>query len=226
VVYKKRPMLSRRPALWLRLLPLALVIPGCDGGPATVSPSPVPAPATLSLTCELGSGGCSEVMQGQTLRFTARPGDASTLGIRSAVLNYGDGSPLVDLGPLPAPATASHEYTRLGSFTARLEATTTSGETRSATVAIRVDTLVTATITLTNLGNLNAEGVADVQGAPVARYEWIFGPSLPVVTTFEPRAFFTYPSPGHKDVEMRAVLADGRVVRASAAVIVGREHEG
>ena len=191
--YNDRPMLSRRPALWLRLLPLALVIPGCDGGRAAVSPTAVPAPAAgITLTCALGSTDCSSVMQGQTLRFTARPGDSAS-SIRSAVLTYGDGSPALDLGAFTAPATVSHEYTRLGSFTARLEATTAGGETRSAAVSIRVDTLVTASLAVTNL---------------------------------DPRVFFTYPSPGYKAVEMRAVLADGRVVTASAAVIVGREHEG
>ena len=219
-------MFSRRPATWLRLLPLALVIPGCDGGQTSVSPTSVPAPASsISLTCVLGSSDCSAVMQGQTLTFTARPGDAAG-ALRSAVLDYGDGSPALDLGAFTAPATAAHEYTRLGTFTARLDATTASGEPRGTAVSIRVDTLVTASIAVTNLGNLNAEAVADIQGARVARYEWVFEPFLPAITTFEPRVFFTYPAPGYKAVELRAVLTDGRVVAASAAVIVGREHEG
>lgn len=216
-------MLSRRPALWIRLLPLlALVLPGCDGGQATVSPTPAPV-ASFSLTCALGSTNCSTVMQGQTLTFTARPGDG---GLRSAVVTYGDGSPDVNLGALSAPATFSHEYTRLGSFTARLDATTASGESRSSSVAIEVGTLVTGSIVTRNLGNLNVEAVATIVGAPVARYEWSFEPFLPPVITTEPRAVFTYPSPGFKAVELRAVLTDGRAVVASAEVVVGREHEG
>ena len=219
-------MLSRRPAPWLRLLPLALVFPGCDGGQAAVSPTSVPTPAaSISLTCVLGSTDCSAVMQGQTLTFTARPGDAAAACDRPC-------SPTATARPRSTSARSrrrrrlSHEYNRLGSFTARLDATTAAGETRSATVSIRVNTLVTASIAVTNLGNLNAEALADVQGAPVVRYEWVFEPFLPAITTLEPRVFFTYPSPGYKAVEMRAVLADGRVVMASAAVIVGREHEG
>jgi len=51
------------------------------------------------------------------------------------VLNYGDGSPALELGAFTAPATTSHEYMRLGAYTARLDATTVSGETRSATSA-------------------------------------------------------------------------------------------
>jgi hypothetical protein len=210
--------------MWLRLLPLALVIPGCDGGQSGVSPSPVPAPAAaFGLTCALGSGDCSAVMEGQTLTFTARPGDAAG-SIRSAVLDYGDGT-TVNLGPLTSPVTASHEYTQLGSFTARLDASTAAGETRSASLAIRVNTVVTASIATINRGNLNVEAVADVRGAPVVRYEWSFEPSLPRVVTSGPRALFTYVVPGWKAVEMHATLADGRVVTASAAVIVGREDE-
>ena len=219
-------MLSRRPATWLRLLPLALVIPGCDGGQTSVSPTSVPAPASsISLTCVLGSTDCAAVMQGQTLTFTARPGDPPA-AMRSAVLNYGDGSPQLELGAFTAPATASHEYMRLGSYTARLEVTTVNGETRSATVPIKVDTLVTASIATTNHGNLNVEAVAEVTGAPVLRYEWSFEPFLPRGVTTEPRALFAYPAPGSKAVERYAVLVDGRVILASAAVIVGREHEG
>jgi hypothetical protein len=134
-------MLSRRPATLLRLLALALVIPGCGGGPTAVSPGPVSAPApipSVGLTCALGT------------------------------------------------------------FTARLAVTT---------------------------GDLNVEATADIQGTAVAQYEWLFEPGAPDVVTFQPRVLFTYSSPGYKAVELKAVLADGRVVRASGHVIVGREHE-
>jgi hypothetical protein len=218
-------MLSRRPATWFRLLPLALVIPGCDGGQTGVSPTAVPAPATntsVSLTCVLGTGDCASVMEGQTLTFTANPGAAA--GTRSATLSFGDGTPAVDLGSLAGPATVSHEYMRLGSFTARLDVTA-GAETRSAAVAIKVDTVVTASLGATNLGDLNVEAVADVQGGIVVQYEWLFEPIGPAVVTYQPRALYTYSAPGYKAVELRVVLTDGRVLRASGHVIVGREHE-
>jgi hypothetical protein len=221
-------MLCRRPALLLRLLPLlALVIAGCQGGgQAATTPTPVPQPSGgLSLSCALGSGDCTWAMLGQTLTFTARQGDGAS-ALRSVVLDYGDGSPVLDLGALTSPATRRHEYSRLGVFTARLDATTAAGEARSAAVTIQVGTVVTASIATTNFGNLNVEAVADVQGAPVVSYEWSFEPFLPPVVTIEPRAVFAYPLPGYKAVELRARLADGRVVTASAAVIVGRENEG
>jgi hypothetical protein len=134
-------MLSRRPAALLRLLALALVIPGCGGGQTAVSPGPVSAPVPITsvgLTCALGT------------------------------------------------------------FTARLEVTT---------------------------GDLNVEATADVQGAAVAQDEWLFEPGTPPVVTYQPRVLFAYSSPGYKAVELRAVLADGRVIRGSSHVIVGREHE-
>jgi hypothetical protein len=218
-------MLSRRPATWFWLLPLALVIPGCDGGQAGVSPSPTPVSppiAALSLTCALGTTDCSDVMQGQTLTFTATPDSGAAS--RSATLTFGDGSPAVDLGALAAPATVSHEYLRLGTFTARLDVTSGT-DTRSASVNIKVDTLVTASIGATNLGDLNVEANADVQGATVVRYEWLFEPGTPSVVTLGPRVLYTYATPGYKAVELHAVLADGRVILASGHVIVGREHE-
>jgi hypothetical protein len=218
-------MLSRRPATWLRLLPLALVIPGCDGGQTSVSPSSVQAPvatASVSLTCILGTADCASVMQGQTLTFTVDPGAAT--GARTVALNFGDGTAPVDLGALAAATTLTHEYNRLGVFVARLDVAT-GGDTRSASLTIKVDTMVTASLGATNLGDLNVEATADVQGATVARYEWLFEPVGPAVVTFGPRVLFTYSSPGYKAVELRAVLADGRVVRASGHVIVGREHE-
>lgn len=218
-------MLSRRPATWLRLLPLALVIPGCDGGQTSVSPSSVPAPPAnaVRLTCVLGTADCASVMQGQTLTFTVDPGAAAT-GSRSVALTFGDGSAPADLGALTSPTTLTHEYQRLGVFVARLDVTS-GGDTRSASLTIKVDTLVTASLGATNLGALNVEATADVQGAAVDRYEWFFEPDGPPVVTLQPRVQYTYAAPGYKAVELRAVLTDGRVVRASGHVIVGREHE-
>ena len=218
-------MIRRRTDTWIRLLPLALVLSGCDGGQAGVSPTPMPpAPAGLSLTCGVGTADCSAAMQGQTLTFTARPD--GTGAARSATLNFGDGSPAVDLGTFTAVATATHEYQSLGKFTARLDVMTSAGASTSATQLITVDTVVTASISATNLGDLNAVVTADVQGAPVVRYDWVFDPDAPVVSTTEPRAVYTYSTPGYKAVELRALLADGRVILASGHVIVGREHEG
>jgi hypothetical protein len=178
--------------------------------------------SAVTLTCVLGTADCASVMQGQTLTFTVNPG-AAAAGSRSVALTFGDGS-AVELGALTSPATVTHEYQRVGVFVARLDVAS-GADTRSASVTIKVDTVVTASIGATNLGALNVEATADVQGAAVARYEWFFEPGGPAVITFEPRVQYTYGAPGYKAVELQAVLADGRVVRASGHVIVGREHE-
>ena len=198
---------------------LALALAGCDSGQAA-APAPTPAPSqpsALTLTCVIGTADCSTAMLGQTLTFTAVRGDTA---VRSATLDFGDGTARVDLGALTAAASASHEYTRLGAFTARLDVATPSGDTRSATQVIQVDTRVTASMEATDIGGLNVLATADVQGAPVMRYEWTFERNGPVVTTTSPRANYTYSAAGFKDLQLRALLSDGRTIRASTQVIV------
>jgi PKD repeat protein len=210
--------IKRIPSILLLAL-VHLAVSGCDSGQAA-APAPTPAspqPSALTLTCAVGTADCSTAMLGQTVTFTAQRGDTV---VRSATLDFGDGTPGVDFGALTVAASASHEYTRLGAFTARLDVTTTSGDTRSATQAIRVDTRVTASMEAVDLGGLNVLATADVQGAPVARYEWTFDLSGAVVTTTSPRANYTYSAAGFKDLQLRAILSDGRTIRASTQVIV------
>lgn len=211
------------PIKWIPLL--AVLAAGCGGGQSSVSPTPVaPAASVFSLTCAIGTTTCATVMQGQTLNFTARPGDAGGV-VRSAVLNFGDGTPAVDLGAFATAVTQTHRYQTLGRFTARLDVALANGETRAASTAIEVNTLVTASVGAENLGSLNVRATADVEGAAVVRYDWLFEPTGPLVSSTVPTVLFTYATPGYKAVELRALLADGRVVIATSAVIVGREHE-
>ncbi len=197
-------------------LALATTLAGCDGG-QTAAPTPTPQPSALTLTCAIGTEDCSTAMLGQTVTFTAERGDTT---VRSATLDFGDGTPRVDFGVLAAAANASHEYTTLGAFTARLDVTTTSGDARSATQVIQVDTRVTASMAAVDLGGLTALATADVQGAPVASYEWTFDRNGPLVTTALPRATYTYSLAGFKDLQLRVRLVDGRTIRASTHVIV------
>lgn len=201
------------------LLLLGLLAAGCDGGGAAApGPSPVPtSPAVVGLTCAVGSADCSSVMLGQTVTFTARRTDGAD--VRSASLEFGDGGS-VGLGGLASPAQVSHEYSRTGTFTARLALVTATGEAKASTEMVQVGTLVTASIGATDLGGLNALATADVQGAVVVRYEWTFDPNAGVVITTGPQARFVYPAPGYKAVELRAVLADGRTIRASGHVVM------
>jgi len=200
----------------LSVLLLALALAGCDGGQAA-APAPTPQSSALTLTCAIGTADCSTAMLGQTLTFTAQRGDVS---VTSAMLDFGDGTARVDFGALAAAASASHEYTKLGDFTARLDVTTTNGDTRSATQVIQVDTRVTASMAAVDIGGLTVLATAEVQGAPVVRYEWTFDPSGPLVTTTSPRANFTYSAAGFKDLQLRVLLSDGRTIRASTHVVV------
>lgn len=195
---------------------LAISCAGCGSDPAPGAPgSPSPGPS-ITLRCAIGTGSCAEAMQGQTVTFTAERG---TTTIRSATLDFGDGSS-ADAGTLSTATTLPHAYAQTGTFTARLTATESSGQSQTATQEVRVGTVVTASMSVIDLGGLNVLATADVGGAPVVRYEWVFEGTTPNVTTTTNQARYTFSTPGFKDVSMRASLGDGRVVRASAAVVV------
>jgi len=187
------------------------------GGTAPIAPSnTAPVSSAARLSCTLALSDCSSVMVGQDVTFTADPG-STTVGQRAS-LDFGDGT-TTDLGPLSSATRIPHTYTRVGSFTARLLLAGVQ-ESSSPTQTVRVDTLVLATMSATAIGGLNVAANADVRGATVLRYDWIFDPRLPAVTTTTPEARFTYETAGWKDVAMHATLADGRTVTASSSVVV------
>jgi len=190
---------------------------GCGSDSATPGVPGAPAPApSITLRCAVGTGSCADAMQGQTVTFTA---DRGTTSVRTATLDFGDGAS-ADVGTLSTAATVPHVYAQTGTFTARLTAVDSSGQSQTATQEVRVGTVVTASMSVIDLGGLNVLASADVRGAPVARYEWLFEGTTPNVATTTNQARYTFSTPGFKDVSMRATLGDGRVVRASAAVVV------
>jgi hypothetical protein len=71
------------------------------------------------------------------------------------------------------------------------------------------------------LGGLNVVATANVQGGQGVQFEWFFerGANPEVISTSN-EARYIYPSPGFKDLTVRVLLADGRRILGSAAVIV------
>lgn len=202
------------------LLIAVLAMAGCGDSQVATPTSPTgvpPATSGLTLTCNVGTTDCSSAMLGQTVTFTAERG---TLGdIRSAMLDFGDGG-TADLGALPVTIRISHVYAQVGTYTARLTASRASGETPVVTAPVNVGTLVTVSMGAVDLGGLNVLATADVQGAAVALYEWKFEGTVPNVTTTIGQVRYAYQAPGFKDLSVRILLSDGRVVNVSTSVIV------
>jgi hypothetical protein len=203
------------------MLLAAILVAACGNGQSLTPTTPTTPPAggaAINLRCAVGTASCSDAMQGQAVTFTAERGlNAGT--IRAATLDFGDGAN-AELGTLPTPASVSHVYAQTGAFTARLSAVDAAGQSQGATQVVQVGTLVTTSMGLTHLGNLNVLATADVRGAQVVLYEWIFEGTSPNVATISNEARYTFTTSGFKDVAMRATLSDGRTVRASASVIV------
>jgi len=210
----------RRPAV---IAALVLAVAGCAGVPSSPDPvgglPPPPAPG-LVFECQLGIGDCSSVMEGQRVSFSITR--SAGLTVRSAVVDFGDGSPTETRSwtdPFNS-LSADHVYQRRGTFTARVTSIDATGREWSPSVMVAVGSVVSVAMTAEPLGSLQAVATAVVTGATVTRFEWTFDPQAsPLVTTL-PRAVFTYAAPGWKDLSLRVTVDDGRVFRASGSVVV------
>jgi hypothetical protein len=158
------------------------------------------------------------VNQGDVVTFTARAA-GGTSNLRGASLEFGDGAAQA-LDLTAAPIKIPHEYTRAGTFTARLAATDGGGTVLSSSQVVRVGPVVSASVNAVGTGGLSILATADVQGAPVALYEWFFDGPLATTSTTLNQVRFTYESRGHKDFWVRITLGDGRTVRASSAIVL------
>lgn len=183
---------------------------------ARVTAQPGP---SVSLTCAVGaSPNCSNVTQAQAVTFTAQRG-ATSSSIRSATLDFGDGTSAADLGALSAPVVVAHAFANQGTFTVRLTATDFAGESTTATQLVVVGAPATASVTATKAG-LVVTATASVTGATVVLYEWTFEGTTPNATTTANVASFTYAAAGTKTISVRATLSDGRTVVASTSIVV------
>lgn len=194
------------------------------GGKSTTAPGAaiVAQPGPLvTLTCAVGTSttNCASASLGEIVTFTASRG-ATTSVIRSAVLDFGDGT-RVELGALTGPVTAAHRYAAPGNYTATLTAVDVNGETTAATQLVDVDAPIAAALTLTRSGTTVTARV-EVSGGTVQRYDWNFGadanPSTTQTLTNETSA--TYTSAGLKTVTVTVRFADGRTTTSTASITI------
>jgi adhesin/invasin len=181
---------------------------------ATVTAQPGPA---VTLTCtSSASANCAALNVGDVAVFTANRA-ASTSNIRSARLDFGDGTG-VDLGTLSGPVTAAHQYTLASAYTVRLTATDVNGEVTTATLITIVQEAATVILNL-NLApnNRRIDATATVTGCTPQRYDWNFGTDAdtPTLTTTNNSASATYNTGGTKTVTVTIRCVDGRTTQTS-----------
>jgi hypothetical protein len=171
----------------------------------------------VSLTCTVGSAtNCATASIGQPVIFTAQRAQGSG-NVSSAVLEFGDGSS-VNLGTLSSAATVPHTYTQAGTYTARLTATDSSGESASTVQVVQV-TAVTATVSASITSGRSVSGTATVSG-PVTQYQWNWGDGTAPTTTTSATATHTYAAAGTFDITVTATLQTGGTAAANTSIVV------
>jgi len=171
----------------------------------------------VSLTCTVGSAtNCATASVGQPVIFTAQRAQGSG-NVSSAVLEFGDGSS-VNLGTLSSAATVPHTYTQAGTYTARLTATDSNGESASTVQVVQV-TAVTATVSASITSGRSVSGTATVS-APVTQYQWNWGDGTALTTTTSASATHTYTAAGTYDITVTATLQAGGTSAANTTIVV------
>lgn len=182
------------------------------GAKVTAQPGP-----SVTLTCtSASSSNCSTLNVGDVAVFTAARG-TTTSTIRSAILDFGDGS-AIDLGNLSGSATAAHQYTAAGAYTVRLTATDVNGEVSTSTLIVIVQEPVNLLLNLSNPTSRRISATATVTGCTSQRFDWNFGNDAVTQTlsTTTNQASSDYNTGGSKTVSVTVRCTDGRTTQTSA----------
>jgi PKD repeat protein len=182
------------------------------GARVTAQPGP-----SVTLTCtSSSSSNCATLNVGDVAVFTAARG-TTTSTIRSAILDFGDGS-AIDLGNLSGSATAAHQYSKAGAYTVRLTATDVNGEVSASTLIVIVQEPVNLLLNLSNPTSRRISATATVTGCTAQRFDWNFGNDAVTQTlsTTTNQASSDYNTGGSKTVTVTVRCTDGRTTQTSA----------
>lgn len=175
----------------------------------TVTARDLPAVAVAATSPVGGAANTSEA--GLPTIFTLTP--AANAGIRSARIDYGDGTSQT-LGAIPAATTVTHTYNRPGSYTVTATATDAFGFTGTSSIVVNVFDRSTVSVQLQVLSNLaglvtfSASITGTVSGS-IRTYEWDFGDNSGTTTT-GPQTSHRYTSSGTFVVRLRVVTTTGQ----------------
>jgi parallel beta-helix repeat protein len=164
---------------------------------ATAAPPP-DSPPVAALTVSPSSGVVNLAVTANASGST----DADATPIANYTFDFGDGT--AGVGP-QAGATASHTYTRAGTFTVRVTVRDTGGLTSTATTTVNViDNAPVASLSTSPSSiragsplTANASGSTDADGTPIASYTFDFGDgTAPVGPQAAPTKSHTYTTSG------------------------------
>ncbi len=179
-------------------------------GKVTITARDLPSLA-IEVSSPLG-GNATTTEVGLPVSFKLTP--SANSGIRSAVVDFGDGS-VTRLGPVPAATTLTHTYNRTGSYTVIVTATDALGFSGTSSVIVTVTDRGTVPLQLTVQSNsaLIVSFNASVQGSftgTIRTYDWDFGDRTGTTTTG--------PTTSH-----RYLAAGVYVIRVSVVTTTGQQ---
>jgi PKD repeat protein len=158
-----------------------------------------------SLTIALAGGPAAEV--GLPLVFSLTPSNTSGASIRSARIDFNDGT-------MPAAITVPHTYTRAGTYIVRVTATDAFGLTGTTTLAVIVTERSTVGVQVQVLSNLSglvtfSASITGTVSGSIRFFQWDFGDNTGDTTT-GPQTSHRYASTGIFVVRLRVVTTNGQ----------------
>ena len=180
-------------------------------------------PPAVTISCAIGTSttaGCINLVAGQTAAITVQRATTSS-PLRSATLDFGDGSAAVNLGTLSSAVTIPHVYNDPGSYTLTVTATDVNGESVTTTQFVQVLAQASGTLSV-DFSDRRATATASIDGGRVLSYEWTFDTGVTFTTTTN-TATYTYAASAtgtSKVITVKATLADGRTLTVSTVVVV------
>lgn len=169
---------------------------------------------------------------GVGVNFTLTPG-ASTSGvpIQNASVNFGDGSPVVNLGPISGATNLTHIYGAAGTYTVTASVVDAAGQGTTATISVTVQRIA-PTVTLTPASSTITVGQAlaftvtatpGTGGPPIQSVRVTMNPGGETLFTGSGSGSFTrvFGSTGTYTLTATATDTAGSTGSASAVVTVG-----
>ena len=152
---------------------------------------------------------------------------AGGAAVRTASLNFGDGGSQ-SVGT-SGTSSASHTYSKGGTFIVTATATDTAGESTTATASVSVqDVFVTISAFTVTPASPTASAVADFavtassssSSAPIERYEWNFGDGSTTTTYGSSFTSHVYAQAKRYTVSVRVMTTTGAAASATREIVV------